>query len=137
MSQNIYVLISYISEDLLLSLEKLFKLIQPHKSWNAKNMSIAIAGSTFAIAKFNESELIGFARVTSDGSYRAMIWDLLVHPDHKILDQMVEAIKLHSMVKNIERLYLINEDDYLDSESLSQIGSINPSTTMVFKNERI
>jgi hypothetical protein len=100
-------------------------------------MSIAIAGSTFAIAKFNESELIGFARVTSDGSYRAMIWDLLVHPDHKILDQMVEAIKLHSMVKNIERLYLINEDDYLDSESLSQIGSINPSTTMVFKNERI
>lgn len=50
-----------------------------------KKVKFALENSFLAISIFyienDNKRLIGFARVTSDGSFNATIWDVVIHPD--------------------------------------------------------
>jgi len=48
-----------------------------------EDLSVAIANSEPVISMWDEARLIGFARATSDGIYRATIWDVVIHPDYR------------------------------------------------------
>ena len=51
------------------------------KERNIEDLTEAIKNSEPVIAVWNKQQLIGFARATSDGIYRATIWDVVIHPD--------------------------------------------------------
>ena len=48
-----------------------------------EDWEIAIANSEPVVTVWDGSRAIGFARATSDGIYRATIWDVAIHPDYQ------------------------------------------------------
>jgi ribosomal protein S18 acetylase RimI-like enzyme len=76
--------------------------------------------------------LIGFARATSDGVYRATIWDVMVHPDYQgqgIGRKLVETLLSHPKMARVERVYLTTTHQQRFYE---RIGfEVNETTTMV------
>ena len=64
---------------------KLQNLLNKHAFW-AKNRSLKdlqklLAGSTAIISLWSGKRMIGFGRATSDGIYRAVLWDVVVADD--------------------------------------------------------
>nr|YP_009393829.1 hypothetical protein [Polysiphonia sertularioides]ARW62391.1 hypothetical protein [Polysiphonia sertularioides] len=49
--------------------------------------------------KENKKQLIGFARVTSDGSFNATIWDVVVHPDFQ--GNGLGKLLMHAIIKEL------------------------------------
>lgn len=63
-----------------------FKLYET-TGWNLKfgfdeeELAVAVGNSYFLVCAYNESQLIGFGRLISDGIYQTFIGDMIVHPD--------------------------------------------------------
>ncbi|NEQ26870.1 MAG: GNAT family N-acetyltransferase, partial [Microcoleus sp. SIO2G3] len=53
------------------------------KDRKIEDWKIAIANSEPVITVWDGDRLIGFSRATSDGIYRATIWDVVIHPDYR------------------------------------------------------
>ncbi|MBD2411850.1 GNAT family N-acetyltransferase [Nostoc calcicola FACHB-389] len=107
------------------------------KGRSIEDLSIAIANSEPVISVWdNESErLIGFARATSDGIYRATIWDVVIHPEYRNIglgSNLVETVLSHPRMKWVERVYLMTTHQ---EEFYKKIGfQPNTTTTMVLHN---
>jgi len=103
-----------------------------------EDLAMAIAHSKPVISVWNQDHLIGFARATSDGVYRAAIWDVVVHPDYRgagLGRKLVETVLAHPLMNRVERVYLTTTHQQRFYE---QIGfQQNSSTTMVLYNRRI
>ncbi len=96
------------------------------------DMATAIAHSNPVITAWDGELMMGFARATSDGIYRATIWDVVVHPDYQgagIGRKLVETILSHPHVSHVERVYLMttNQQRFYEKIGFEQ----NPTTTMV------
>jgi N-acetylglutamate synthase-like GNAT family acetyltransferase len=76
--------------------------------------------------------LVGFGRATSDGVYRAMLWDVIVHPRYQgkgIGRQLVGHLLAHPKLAEVEKVYLVTTDQKGFYERLG--FSENGTTTMV------
>jgi N-acetylglutamate synthase-like GNAT family acetyltransferase len=77
--------------------------------------------------------LIGFARATSDGIYRATIWDVVIHPEYRgsgVGSNLLETVLSHPRMKWVERVYLMTTHQ---QEFYEKIGfEPNTTTTMVW-----
>lgn len=106
------------------------------KERNMKDMSIAIANSNPVVTVWDNQRLIGFARATSDGIYRAGIWDVVIHPDYQgcgLGRKLVETVLTHPIVNKVERVYLTTTNQQSFYE---RIGfKTNGTTTMVLYND--
>ncbi|MBW4472850.1 MAG: GNAT family N-acetyltransferase [Stenomitos rutilans HA7619-LM2] len=117
----------------LLQLQALF---QVGAFWAAdrrvEDLALAIANSDPVITAWDDDLMIGFARATSDGVYRATIWDVVIHPDYQGLGlgrQLVQAVLSHPKMNRVERIYLMTTHQQPFYE---RIGfECNSSTTMV------
>lgn len=123
----------------LINLAQLEQLLQIGAFW-AKNRSreglgIAIANSNPVVTVWDQERLIGFARATSDGIYRAAIWDVVIHPDYRgcgLGRKLVETVLTHPQVNQVERVYLTTTNQQSFYE---RIGfESNNTTTMVLHN---
>ncbi|WP_299488226.1 GNAT family N-acetyltransferase [Acaryochloris sp. IP29b_bin.137] len=120
---------------------KLQRLFQVGAFWagerQLEDWAIAIAHSFPIISVWDHPELIGFARATSDGIYRAMIWDVVIHPDYRgqgLGRQLVQTLLAHPHMNRVERIYLATTHQQRFYE---QIGFVcNSSTTMVLTQQR-
>ena len=87
------------------------------------------------VTVWNERQLIGFARATSDGIYRATIWDVIVHPDYQgagLGRKLVETVLAHPRINRVERVYLMTTNQ---QQFYQRIGfQSNATTTMVLFN---
>jgi N-acetylglutamate synthase-like GNAT family acetyltransferase len=96
---------------------------------------MAIANSNPVVTVWDGDRLIGFARATSDGVYRAGIWDVVVDPDYQGVGlgrKLVETVLSHPMVSKVERIYLTTTHQQSFYE---RIGfERNETTTMVLHN---
>lgn len=85
-----------------------------------------------------QPQLIGFARATSDGIYRATIWDVVIHPEYQgagLGRKLVETVLMHPHVSRVERVYLMTTHQ---QAFYKRIGfEENRSTTMVLCNQSI
>lgn len=101
-------------------------------------LKVAIANSEPAISVWNGKQLIGFARATSDGIYRATIWDVVVHPDYRgagLGSKLVETVLSHPRINRVERVYLMTTHQ---QHFYERIGfERNASTTMVLYNQPV
>ena len=102
---------------------------------NIDDLKIAIANSNPVVTVWDKQRLIGFARATSDGIYRAGIWDVIVDPDYQgagLGRKLVQTVLSHPLVSKTERVYLTTTHQQSFYE---RIGfERNETTTMVLYN---
>jgi ribosomal protein S18 acetylase RimI-like enzyme len=126
-----------LSEINLYKLQELFNLAAFWaKGRSIEDLSIAIANSDPVMTIWDGEKLIGFARATSDGIYRATIWDVVIHPDYRgtgLGRKLVESILTHPRLRKVERVYLMTTNQ---QEFYEKIGfQCNHTTTMVLYNQ--
>lgn len=100
-----------------------------------EHLAIALENSNPVASVWDGDRLIGFARATSDGIYRATIWDVLIHPDYQgagLGRKLVETVLSHPLMHRVERIYLMTT---YQQKFYERIGfQENTSTTMVLYN---
>lgn len=100
-----------------------------------EDLEIAINNSNPVISVWDGDRIIGFARATSDGVYRATIWDVIVHPDYQgngLGRKLVETVLSHPLLNRVEKVYLMTT---YQQKFYERIGfKENTSTTMVLHN---
>jgi N-acetylglutamate synthase-like GNAT family acetyltransferase len=97
------------------------------------DLQVAIDRSEPVISAWDEDRLVGFARATSDGVYRATIFDVVVDPDYRRLGlgrKLVEVILTHPCIYRVEKIYLMTTNQQSFYERLGFV--VNSSTTMRF-----
>lgn len=122
------------------NLEQLQGLFEVAAFWakdrRVEDLAVAIANSDPVITAWDGDQLIGFARATSDGVYRATIWDVVIHPDYQgagLGRKLVQTVLSHPKMSRVERVYLMTTHQ---QQFYERIGfQCNSSTTMVLHNE--
>jgi N-acetylglutamate synthase-like GNAT family acetyltransferase len=69
-----------------------------------------LAGSQASVSAWQGGELIGFGRATSDGLYRAVLWDVVVAESHQgqgLGRRLVETLLQAPALQEVERTYLM------------------------------
>ena len=125
-----------------IDLQALQALFQKTAFWaqdrSLEDWQIALTHSQPIVTAWDGERLIGFARATSDGIYRATIWDVVVHPDYQgagLGRRLVETVLAHPHVSRVERVYLMTTHQ---QQFYERIGfEVNPSTTMVLFNQPV
>lgn len=101
-------------------------------------MAKAIAHSKPVVTAWDDEQLIGFTRATSDGVFRATIWDVVIHPDYRgagLGRRLVQTLIAHPHMNRVERTYLMTTHQQSFYE---RIGfKPNSTTTMVLDNQLI
>jgi len=107
------------------------------RSRNMQDLEIAVTNSNPVVTIWDGDRLIGFARATSDGIYRAAIWDVIVDPDYQGMGlgrKLVQTVLSHPLVCKVERVYLTTTHQQSFYE---RIGfERNETTTMVLHNTK-
>lgn len=123
-----------------LDLQQLQALLQITAHWAQDRMvddlQVALLNSDPVVSAWWRETLVGFARATSDGVYRATIWDVVVHPEFQgggIGRKLVTTILSHPHVNRVERVYLMTTHQ---QQFYERIGfETNNTTTMVLHNQ--
>ncbi len=121
-------------------LEQLQQLFRLAAFWacdrQAEELATAIAHSNPVVTVWDGDRLIGFSRATSDGVYRATIWDVVIHPDYQgagLGRKLVQTVLGHPHMSRVERVYLMTTHQQRFYE---RIGfETNSTTTMVLFNQ--
>ena len=117
-------------------LEQLQRLLRIGTFWakerTLKELAIAIANSQPVVTVWDCDRLIGHARATGDGIYRATIWDVVIDPDYRgagLGRKLVQIVLAHPNICHVERVYLMTTHQ---QEFYKHIGfEQNASTTLV------
>lgn len=125
-----------------IDLQQLQDLFQMTAFWaqerRLEDWKIALANSKPVVTVWDGDRLIGFARATSDGIYRATIWDVVIHPDYQgagLGRKLVETVLMHPHVNRVERVYLMTTHQ---QKFYERIGfEVNSTTTMVLTNQPV
>ena len=103
---------------------------------NKKQICTMLYQSTVVVSLWNQSELIGFGRATSDCVFRAVLWDVVIASDHQGLGMgklILEAILTNKKVKSVEKIYLMTTNS---SEFYKQLGfTINHRQSLLILNQ--
>ena len=125
-----------------IALHQLQELLESTAFWARErrldDLALAIANSDPVVTFWDKEKMIGFARATSDGIYRATIWDVVIHPDYQgvgLGQKLVETVLSHPRMSRVERVYLMTTNK---QHFYEQIGfQRNSSTTMVLYNRAL
>ncbi|MFM8524535.1 MAG: GNAT family N-acetyltransferase [Cyanobacteriota bacterium] len=97
-----------------LKLDALQGLLNDHSFWAAgrsrDDLRRMLNGSQAIVSAWRGQELVGFGRATSDGIFRAVLWDVVVAKPLQgrgLGRQLVEALLRHRLVAAVERVYLM------------------------------
>ncbi len=111
-------------------LSQLKNLLEKHAFWaknrNYQSLRKLLAGSSVVITLWRGNRMIGFGRATSDGIYRAVLWDIVVADDLQgkgLGRKVVEALLSTPKVKPVEKIYLMTTKR---TEFYKQIGFKSP-----------
>jgi ribosomal protein S18 acetylase RimI-like enzyme len=99
-----------------------------------EDLQIAIDRSEPVVSAWDDNKLVGFARATSDGVYRATIWDVVIDADYQGLGlgrKLVETVLAHPVMSRVESIYLstTHQAGFYERMGFER----NSSTTMVLK----
>lgn len=102
-------------------LKKLQAFLNENTFWskgrNTKQICKMLSNSTVVVSLWYHKKLIGFGRATSDFVFRAVLWDVVIAPDHQGLGMgklLIEAILKHKKINSVEKIYLMttNSTDF-------------------------
>jgi predicted GNAT family N-acyltransferase len=121
-------------------LEQLQELLKIGAFWanerTVDGLAIALSNSKPVVTVWDGDRLIGHARATSDGIYRATIWDVVIAPDYRgagLGRKLVQTVLAHPNICDVERVYLMTTHR---QKFYEQIGfQQNSSNTLVLFNK--
>lgn len=89
-------------------------LLDGHSFWAAgrgpSQLGRMLSGSQVVVSAWQGKELVGFGRATSDGVFRAVLWDVVVAEDQQgrgVGRRIVETLLASPEVAAAERVYLM------------------------------
>ena len=95
-------------------IRKLQRLFNKHAFWAQQRshaqLRCLLAGSTVVVSLWQGKRLVGFGRASSDGCYRAVLWDVVVAGDlhgQGLGRRVVEALLAAPALRGVERVYLM------------------------------
>ena len=95
-------------------LQQLQRLLDAHSFWasgrSKRELSRMLTRSQAVISAWQGSRLVGFGRATSDGVFRAVLWDVVVAAEHQgrgLGRRIVEALLEEPALQEVERTYLM------------------------------
>jgi ribosomal protein S18 acetylase RimI-like enzyme len=90
-----------------------------HAPWargrTADGIRAMLARTDYHFSAWDGARLIGFARVLTDGIYRATLWDVVVHPDYQgrgVGEEMMNRILAHPILSRVEKFWLNTRDKF-------------------------
>lgn len=93
---------------------QLQRLFEAHSFWargrRPAELRRMLWGSTVAVSVWQGSQLIGFGRASSDGCYRAVLWDVVVAGEQQgrgLGRRIVEGLLAAPALQSVERVYLM------------------------------
>ena len=122
-------------------MKQLQKLFNKNALWakgrNLKDMQRMLSKSDVIISIWTERQLIGFGRATSDGIFRATLWDIVVDKNFQDLGigrQIVQLMLEDKIIKNVESIYLMttNCEKFYTNVSFSKVDN---QTLMKFQRK--
>jgi ribosomal protein S18 acetylase RimI-like enzyme len=124
-----------------IDLHQLQALFQTAAFWakdrRIEDWAIALSNSKPIVSAWDGSEMVGFARATSDGIYRATIWDVVIDSSYRgagLGRKLVETVLMHPHVNRAERVYLMTTHQ---QKFYERIGFEENSTTTMVYSQRI
>tara|TARA_Y100001968_G_C19300840_1_gene688958 strand:+ start:406 stop:864 length:459 start_codon:yes stop_codon:yes gene_type:complete len=95
-------------------LKKLRDLLNQNAPWannrSAKELAKMLKNTDVIVTAWKGQNLIGFGRATSDQSFRAILWDVVVDKNYQNLGlgkKIVQTILNNRSIANVERVYLM------------------------------
>ena len=96
------------------ALRQLQELFDQHSFWASgrqpAQLRTMLAASTVVVTAWQADRLVGFGRATSDGVFRATLWDVVVAIDQQgvgIGRQLVDQLLRSGPLREVERVYLM------------------------------
>ncbi len=115
-------------------LYKLKVLLDKNTSW-AKNRTIkdlkhCLANSDVIVSLWTNNEILGFGRGLSDGTYRSVLWDIVIdyHHQGKGFGKLIVNSLLESKgIRQSEKVYLMtsNQKDFYCQIGFKEVSSQN------------
>ena len=123
-------------------LNKLKVLLDKNTSW-AKNRKIkdlknCLANSDVIVSLWLNNKILGFGRALSDGTYRSVLWDIVIDHNHQgkgygklIVNSLLESKR----IRQCEKIYLMtsNQKDFYCQIGFEEVYSQN----LLIKNIKI
>ena len=95
-------------------LQQLQALLDGHSFWaqgrSPQQLRRMLAASQAVVSAWRGDQLVGFGRATSDGVFRAVLWDVVVAGEEQgqgLGRQVVEALLAAPALTGVERVYLM------------------------------
>ena len=118
---------------------KLRRLLNNHAFWaqgrSRQQLREMLKGSQVVVSLWRGKRMVGFGRASSDGIYRAVLWDVVVAGDLQgrgLGRRVVEALLASPRVREVERVYLMTTKS---RDFYRQLGfqDANPQQLMVLR----
>ena len=100
---------------------KLKVLLNKNTSWaknrKIKDLKTCLANSDVIVSLWSNNEILGFGRALSDGTYRSVLWDIVIDHNHQGKGYgklIVSSILDSKRIKQSEKIYLMtsNQKDF-------------------------
>ena len=111
---------------------KLWLLLNKHAFWaqgrSRQQLREMLKGSQVVVSLWRGKRMVGFGRASSDGIYRAVLWDVVVAGDLQgrgLGRRVVEALLASPRLREVERVYLMttNSNGFYEQTGFSSVSS--------------
>ncbi len=120
------------------SLKKLQDLFNQNALWaknrNKEQIKKMLANSNLIITLWNNNDLIGFGRATTDKVYRAVLWDIVISKKVQRIGLgkiIVEELLKDKKIRSVEKVYLMTTDGKDFYKQLGFKDNINQSLMLL------
>jgi len=122
---------------------KLQRLLDHHAFWaqgrSLRELRQMLAGSAAVVSLWHGRLLVGFGRASSDGIFRAVLWDVVIPVDFQgqgLGRRMVEALLESQALRACERVYLMTSQSADFYRKLGFISS-DSQTLLLFDRTKL
>ena len=111
---------------------KLRLLLNKHAFWaqgrSRQQLREMLKGSQVVVSLWRGKRMVGFGRASSDGIYRAVLWDVVVAGDLQgrgLGRRVVEALLASPRIREVERVYLMttNSNGFYEQMGFNKVAS--------------
>ncbi len=121
-------------------LGQLKELLDANSFWasgrSQRELSRMLAGSQAVVSAWQGPRLVGFGRASSDGVFRAVLWDVVVASEHQgrgLGRQIVQALLQEPLLQGVERVYLMTTNS---SGFYEQLGFVAVDSQRLMMRQR-